>query len=181
MIFTETPLAGAWLIDLEPHRDHRGFFARTWCAREFGEHELDIRVAQRSISFTERRGTLRGMHYQAPPHEEVKLVRCVRGAIHDVIIDLRPESSTYLEHFAAELTEGNRRALYIPERFAHGFQTLEDGTEVEYQMTEFFHSDAGRGLRWDDPAFGIEWPISDPVILERDASYPLVGQGAELP
>lgn len=174
MRFTETPLAGAWVIEPEPFTDERGFFARTWCAREFAAHGLETTVAQRSISFTERRGTLRGMHYQAAPHEEIKLVRCLRGAIHDVIIDLRPESATFHEHYAVELTEQNRLTLYVPKGFAHGYQTLEDGTEVEYQMTEFHHPDAARGVRWDDPAFGIGWPIPDPIIKDRDDSYPLI-------
>lgn len=174
MKFTETPLAGAWVIEPEPLHDVRGYFARTWCAREFAEHGLETVVAQRSISFSERRGTLRGMHYQASPHEEVKLVRCLRGAIHDVIIDLRPESATFREHFAVELTEQNHLALYVPKRFAHGYQTLEDRTEVEYQMTEFHHPDAARGLRWDDPAFGIDWPVPDPILKDRDDSYPLI-------
>ena len=174
MKFIATPLTGAWVIEPEPFHDERGFFARTWCAREFAERGLETAVAQRSISFNERRGTLRGMHYQAAPHEETKLVRCLRGAIHDVIIDLRPESPTFRQHFAVELTEENLLALYVPERFAHGYQTLEDESGVEYQMTEFHHPDAARGVRWDDPAFGIDWPIADPIIKERDASYPLI-------
>lgn len=174
MIFTETALRGAWVIDPEPIRDERGFFARTWCRREFEEHGLDIEVAQRSISYNARRGTLRGMHYQIAPYQEVKLVRCLRGAALDVIIDLRPHSATYLRHFAVELTGENRRALYIPKAFAHGFQTLEDDTEIEYQMSEFYQPNAGRGFRWSDPAFGIRWPIPDPIILERDDNYPLL-------
>lgn len=174
MKFTATPLTGAWVIQPEPFHDGRGFFARTWCAREFADRGLKTSVAQRSISFNERRGTLRGMHYQVAPHEETKLIRCLRGAVYDVIIDLRPESPTFREHFAVELTEENLLALYVPERFAHGYQTLEDESEVEYQMTEFHHPDAARGVRWDDPAFGIDWPIADPIIKERDASYPLI-------
>lgn len=177
VIFTPTPLAGAWLIDPEPFRDERGFFARTWCAREFSERGLETDVAQRSISYNRRRGTLRGMHYQTAPHEEVKLVRCIRGSIFDVIIDLRPESPTFLEHFSVILSEENRRALYVPRQFAHGFQTLDDDTEVEYQMSEFYHSDAGRGLRWSDPAFSIDWPVPEPIILDRDDMYPLVEEG----
>jgi dTDP-4-dehydrorhamnose 3,5-epimerase len=172
VIFTPVSLAGAWLVALEPHEDERGFFARVWCAREFADHGLDARLVQASMSLTLRRGTLRGMHWQAAPHEEVKLVRCVRGAIHDVILDLRPGSPTYLQHVSAELTAANRLALYIPRGFAHGFQTLEDDTEVFYQMSDFYEPAAARGARWNDPAFGIAWPVTAPILHPRDAGYP---------
>lgn len=172
MIFTATPLTGAFVIDPEPHADMRGMFARVWCRDEIAARGLDTRVAQCSSSFNTRRGTLRGMHYQAPPFSEVKFVRCTRGAIHDVIVDLRTDSVTYLRHFAVELTQDNRRALYIPAGVAHGFQTLVDDTEVFYQMTEVFSAAHVRGVRWNDPTFGIRWPIADPIILERDATYP---------
>jgi dTDP-4-dehydrorhamnose 3,5-epimerase len=172
VIFLETPLPGAFVLGAESHEDSRGSFTRTFCRREFEEHGLDPQVAQCNLSFNRRRGTLRGMHYQAAPREEVKLVRCVRGAIYDVIIDLRPDSPTYTRHFGIVLSAEERNALYIPRGFAHGFQSLEDGTEVMYQMSEFYSPEHARGVRWDDPAFGIEWPISDPIILERDATYP---------
>jgi dTDP-4-dehydrorhamnose 3,5-epimerase len=172
VIFSAASLPGAYVIELEPHRDSRGFFARTWCRREFEEHGLDADLAQCSMSYNARRGTLRGLHWQAAPKEEAKLVRCTTGAIYDVIIDLRPESPTYLKHFGVELTQGDRRALYIPRGFAHGLQTLTDETEVFYQISEFFAPEHARGIRWNDPAFGIEWPIPDPIILDRDNSYP---------
>ncbi|HET9986326.1 MAG TPA: dTDP-4-dehydrorhamnose 3,5-epimerase [Longimicrobiales bacterium] len=172
MIFTETPLAGAYLIDPEPIEDERGFFARAWCRRELEALGLETRVAQCSISYNRRRGTLRGMHYQAAPFEEVKVVRCIRGSIFDAIIDLRPGSPTFGRHFAVELGAEDRRALYVPRGFAHGFQALEDATEVHYQISEFHSPEHARGVRWNDPAFGIRWPIPDPVILDRDAAYP---------
>ncbi len=172
MKFTELELPGAHLIELEPHRDDRGFFARTWCRREFEEAGLETRVAQTSLSYSERRGTLRGMHFQAPPRQEVKLVRCVRGALHDVIVDLRPDSPTLGEHLAVELAADGRRTLYVPEGFAHGFQTLEDDTEVHYQMSEFYSPDHSRGYRPDDPAFGIEWPVEPAIVKDRDLEWP---------
>ena len=173
MVFRETPLTGAFLIELEKRADERGFFARTWCRREFEEKGLDTRIAQCSTSFNERRGTLRGLHYQAPPHAEVKLVRCTRGALYDVIVDIRPESPTYLAWFGAELTAENGRMLYIPEGVAHGFQTLADGTEVFYQISKDYAPDAARGLRWDDPALGIDWPqASERILSEKDRSWP---------
>lgn len=172
VIFTPTPLPGALLIEPESREDHRGSFTRIFCVEEFAAHGLETRLVQSSLSYNHRRGTLRGMHFQAAPREEVKVVRCVRGAIHDVIIDLRPDSPTYMKHFAAVLSAENRRALYIPKGFAHGFQTLEDGSEVLYQMSEFYSPEHARGVRWNDPAFGIDWPIADPIILDRDASYP---------
>ena len=172
MIFTPTRLAGAFIIDLEARHDERGFFARVWCAREYAEHGLETRLVQASVSFTERRGMLRGMHYQVPPHEEVKVVRCTRGAIYDVIVDVRPESPTYLQHVGVELTAANHRQLYIPKGFAHGFQTLEDGCEVSYQMSEFYAPDAQRGMRWNDPSLGITWPVANPIVNDRDRGYP---------
>ncbi len=172
MIFTPTPLDGAWLVDLERHEDDRGFFARTWCAREFAARGLDPQLAQCSLSYNRRRGTLRGMHWQAAPHEEVKLVRCVRGAIWDVIIDLRPDSPDYTRHYGVELSAATGRALWVPRGFAHGFVTLENDTEIFYQMTDFYAPEAARGVRWNDPAFGIEWPVANPEMNERDATYP---------
>jgi dTDP-4-dehydrorhamnose 3,5-epimerase len=172
VIFTSAPLAGAMLVDLERHDDERGFFARAWCRREFAAAGLDPELAQASISRNRRRGTLRGMHYQAAPHEEDKVVRCVRGALYDVIIDLRPASPTYTRHFGVELTAENGRALFIPKGFAHGFQTLVDDTDVLYQMSQFYAAEAARGVRWNDPAFAVEWPISSPILHPRDASYP---------
>ena len=162
-----------FLIELEKHSDHRGFFARTYCEREFDSHGLKTRWVQCSISFNKSKGTLRGMHFQEPPHAEVKLVRCTQGAIYDVILDLRPDSPTRLAWAAFELNSDNRFALYIPEGVAHGFLTLADHCEVFYQMSEFFRAAAARGVRWNDPAFGIRWPQAVAVISARDANYPL--------
>lgn len=172
MIFTATDLAGAFVIEPERLGDERGFFARTWCQREFEEHGLNPRLAQCSISFNARKGTLRGMHYQAAPHQEVKLVRCTMGAIYDVIVDLRPQSPTYTQHLGVVLSAENRTMLYVPEGFAHGFQTLEENSEVYYQMSEFYAPDSARGVRWNDPAFGIAWPADERTIIARDQSYP---------
>lgn len=174
MIFTETPLKGAFILDLEPHTDSRGFFARAFCANEFAAHGLNTSVAQSSLSWSRRRGTLRGMHFSVPPGAEAKLVRCIRGAIHDVIIDLRPESPTYHAHFAVELTAESRRALYVPEQFAQGFQTLTDDTEVYYQMSAFYDPACQRGVRYDDPAFGIAWPLPVTEISDKDRNWPLL-------
>jgi dTDP-4-dehydrorhamnose 3,5-epimerase len=170
--FIETPLKGAYLIHPELITDERGFFARSWCEREFRAHGLDPRIAQSNISYNRGKGTLRGMHYQAPPFEEDKSVRCSRGAIHDVIIDLRPDSESFGKHFGVTLTAENRTMLYIPKGFAHGFLTLEDDTEVFYQMSEFYAPDYARGIRWNDPAFGIVWPGEVRVLSEKDRSYP---------
>lgn len=172
MIFTEAPLKGAYIIELEPHLDTRGFFARTFCRREFEGHGLNQKVAQCNTSFNLKAGTLRGMHFQKPPASEAKLVRCVRGSIHDVIVDLRPRSATYRRHFAVQLTAENRRALFIPETFAHGFQTLSGDTEVEYQMSEFYDPTASSGFRYDDPAFALDWPLSVTIVSQQDLDWP---------
>ena len=172
MIFRETPIPGAFLIELEPHRDERGSFARTFCAREFAAHGLDPRVAQCNVSHNRERGTLRGMHAQRAPHAEAKLVSCTRGAIHDVILDLRPDSAALGKHVCVALRAGDGRALYVPKGVFHGFLTLEDDTEVFYQMSEYFEAAAAVGVRWNDPAFAIAWPGEVRVISERDASYP---------
>lgn len=172
MLFTETHLKGAYLIDVERRQDERGFFGRSWCRDEFEAHGLESQVAQCNISFNEKRGTLRGLHYQMAPYEEAKLVRCTMGAIYDVIIDLRPDSVTLSDWLAVELTAENRRALYVPKGFAHGFQTLSDKTEVFYQMSEVYHPKAARGVRWDDPTFRIEWPIQTSIISEKDRQHP---------
>ena len=165
MKFLPTPLSGAFLIDLEPFSDERGFFARSWCCRDFERMGLTHRLVQCNISFNGQRGTLRGMHFQAKPYEEAKLVRCTMGAMFDVIIDIRPESATFKKWFGIELSAQNRRMIYIPEGFAHGFQTLEDNTEVFYQMSEFFQPECARGIRWNDPQIGIAWPIKEGITI----------------
>jgi dTDP-4-dehydrorhamnose 3,5-epimerase len=172
MKFRETQVSGAFLIEPEKNEDERGFFARAWCRREFKEHGLNPRLVQSSISFNKKKGTLRGMHYQVPPFAEAKLVRCTRGSIYDVVIDLRKQSSTFKRHVAVVLSAENHNMLYIPEGCAHGFQTLEDNAEVFYQMSEFYSPGHARGVKWNDPAFGIAWPIADPIILERDRTFP---------
>lgn len=171
MRFTETDLNGAYIIDIDRLSDDRGFFARSWCADEFKEHGLDTKIVQCSISQNDKKGTLRGMHYQAAPHEEAKIVRCTAGAIYDVILDVRADSPTFKEWVAVELTAENRRSIYIPRGFAHGFQTLEDNCEVFYQMSECYYPECARGVRWDDPAVGIEWPLAEPTISKRDRDY----------
>jgi dTDP-4-dehydrorhamnose 3,5-epimerase len=171
MIFTETPLAGAFVIEPELLEDARGFFARTWCERELQARGLVTRIAQCSTSFNKRKGTLRGMHYQAQPFTETKIVRCIRGSLYDVVIDLRADSPSFTRHVAIVLTAENRKMLYVPAGFAHGFQTLEDDTEVLYQISEFYSSAHTRGVRWDDPAFGIRWPADERTIVERDRRY----------
>ena len=172
MFFEETKLKGAFLIQFDPLEDERGFFARTFCREEFDRHGLNPNVAQCSIAFNGKRGTLRGMHYQAAPHEEAKLVRCTQGAVYDVIVDLRPNSSSYTRWVSAELSRNNRRMLYVPEGFAHGYQTLEDDTEILYQMSVPYAPECARGVRWNDAAFAIRWPQDRPILSERDASYP---------
>lgn len=172
MKFTPAELRGVYLVDIEPIADERGFFARSWCSDEFAAHELAAELTQCNISFNLRKSTLRGMHYQVSPHGEAKLVRCTMGSIHDVVVDLRPESPSYLRHFGVELSASNRRALFIPEGLAHGFQTLADDSEVFYQMSRSYVAGAARGVRWDDPAFAIHWPDGDRIISERDRQWP---------
>jgi dTDP-4-dehydrorhamnose 3,5-epimerase len=172
MIFKDTGIHGVLVIEPERHEDERGFFARTWDPDEFAERGLNPELAQCSISFNRAPGTLRGLHYQAAPHEEAKLVRCTSGAIFDVAVDLRPDSSTFRDWFGVELSAENRLALYVPEGCAHGFLTLADDSEVHYQISQAYAPDAGRGVRWDDPAFAIRWPGDVVVINERDRSYP---------
>jgi len=172
MFFETTNLKDAFVIDLEIRSDDRGGFARTFCAKEFEEHGLKPMVAQCNMSFNYKKGTLRGMHYQLSPAAETKLVRCTRGAIYDVIIDIRPDSPTYMQHFGIELTADNRKALYVPEMFAHGYQALTDDAEVVYQVGEFYSPGYEQGLRYDDPTFGIEWPIPVTVISGKDAKWP---------
>jgi dTDP-4-dehydrorhamnose 3,5-epimerase len=172
MIFTETKLKGAYTIDIQRHEDHRGFFARGWCQREFEEHGLVPQVVQSNISYNIARGTLRGMHYQVEPYGETKLVRCTRGAVHDVIVDLRPDSPTYLQWLGVDLSAENYRMLFVPVGFAHGFQTLTDDVEVTYQVSQFYAPASERGARYNDPAFGIEWPLTVQVISDKDRSWP---------
>lgn len=173
MIFTETKLFGVFLIEPKRFEDERGFFARTYCQCEFKTHGLNPHVVQCNISFNRKRGTLRGMHYQAAPYPEAKLVRCTMGAIYDVIVDLRPESPTFKQWGALELTAVNRRMVYIPVGLAHGFQTLVDDTEVFYQMSEFYHPECARGFGWNDPTFRVNWPLPVNVIADKDKTYPL--------
>ena len=171
MIFEPAPLQGAFVLRLERREDERGFFARSFCESDFRAHGLNPAVAQCNVSWNRRKGTLRGLHYQAKPHEEAKLVRCTRGAVWDVIVDLREGSPTRLRWHALELSADNRLALYVPEGFAHGFQTLQDDCEVLYQMAESYHADLARGVAWNDPRLGIAWPIAEPILSERDRSY----------
>ncbi|PSF38658.1 dTDP-4-dehydrorhamnose 3,5-epimerase [Aphanothece hegewaldii CCALA 016] len=174
MKFSETKLKGAYIIDLEPRQDERGFFARTFCANELETHGLKPVVAQCNLSFNYQKGTLRGMHYQTLPATETKLIRCTQGAIYDVIVDMRPESFTFLQHIGVMLTAENRRSLYVPEMFAHGYQTLTDEAEVIYQVGEFYTPGCERGLRYDDPLLGIKWPLSVSKISAKDATWPLL-------
>ncbi|MCC9135034.1 dTDP-4-dehydrorhamnose 3,5-epimerase [Pontibacter silvestris] len=171
MIFTETKLKGAYIIELKKIEDERGFFARAWCQNEMTEHGLADRVLQTNVSFNPKKGTLRGMHYQVKPHEESKLVRCTRGAIFDVIIDLRVSSDSYKQWLGVKLTADNYRMLYVPEGFAHGYLTLEDNTEVTYQVSEFYTPGAEQGIRWNDPAFRIEWPLEPQLVSEKDKAH----------
>lgn len=172
MIFLETALQGAYVIEVEKLEDERGFFARSWCVREFAAKGLDPHLVQCNVSFNKRKGTLRGLHYQIPPHAEVKLVRCTKGALFDVIVDLRKDSPTFLKWVGIELTASNHRMLYIPKLFAHGFQTLEDNTEIFYQMSEFYEPAASKGLRWNDPRLDINWPDVGGVMSQKDQTYP---------
>jgi dTDP-4-dehydrorhamnose 3,5-epimerase len=170
--FEPLDIAGAFRVTLQPYADERGFFSRTYCTREFVEHGLPGELVQANLSYNRKRGTVRGMHYQKPPSREAKLVRCVRGGILDVIIDLRTNSPTFMRHAGATLTAQNHAALFIPWGVAHGFQTLEDDTEVEYLMTDYYAPELAAGVRWNDPVFGIEWPLAEVVIHPRDAGYP---------
>jgi dTDP-4-dehydrorhamnose 3,5-epimerase len=173
MIFTPTHLEGAYLIDIEPHGDERGFLARTFCEREFAEHGAPMRIVQSSTIQSPRRNTLRGLHFQEAPHREIKLVRCTRGSIFLVMVDLRPDSATPGGWLGVELTARNERLAYVPEGFAQGYQTLEDDSEVLYQMSHEYVPEAARGVRWNDPTFGIEWPAADErIISERDQAWP---------
>ena len=173
MIFKETRLQGAFIVEMEPIGDNRGFFARAWCQREFEARGLIACFVQNNITVSPKRGTLRGLHYQMAPHEEAKLVRCTQGAIYDVIIDLRPDSSTYMEWIGTELTAANRNMIYIPGGFAHGYQILMDDTEVFYQVGQFYAPEYECGIRWDDPTFAIDWPIAPPLTLsEKDRHWP---------
>jgi len=174
MIFTQTPLPGAFLVDLELHSDERGFFARSYCLDEFAAQGLSMPLQQCSVSYNARKGTLRGLHHQAAPHEEHKLVRCTAGAIFDAIVDIRPQSRHYKRWFGTELSAQNRRALFIPPGFAHGFITLSDDAEVYYMISVPHSPEHAQGFRWSDPAFGIQWPFSPSVISPRDAAYPLL-------
>ncbi len=167
MKFTKLSLEGAYIIEIEPFNDERGFFARSWCQKEFKEHGLDARLVQCNISFNKHRGTLRGMHYQSKPQEEAKLIRCTRGSIYDVIIDLRQDSKTYKKWVSIELDSINRKMIYVPEGFAHGFVTLEDNTEVFYQVSEFYNPKYYKGIRWNDQSFNIQWPINENLIISK--------------
>jgi dTDP-4-dehydrorhamnose 3,5-epimerase len=172
MIFTETKLAGAHVVEADRFEDERGYFERTFVHEEFEARGLDTRIVQTAVSYNRHKGTIRGMHYQADPHGQAKLVRCLRGAVYDVIIDLRADSATHRSWCAVELAAGSRRALYVPNGFAHGFQTLEDDTEVTYQISTPYHAAAERGFTWNDPAFGIEWPLPATHLSDRDRSFP---------
>ena len=171
MIFTETRLQGAFILDIEKREDSRGFFARAFCQKEMAAHGLKPVIAQANLAFNIKKGTVRGMHYQYPPAAESKLVRCTRGAILDIIVDLRPESPTYMQHIEVELSEENYRALYVPERFAHGYQALRDGTETSYQVGEFYTPDAEGGLRFDDPKLNLTWPLPISVVSDKDKAF----------
>jgi dTDP-4-dehydrorhamnose 3,5-epimerase len=176
MIFTETKLKGAYIIDIDRREDARGFFARAFCQKEFEAYGLKADIAQANVAFNHKKGTLRGMHFQYPPAAETKLVRCTRGAILDIIVDLRPESPTYLQHVTVELSEDNHRAIYVPERFAHGYQVLQDNTETSYQVGEFYTPSAEDGLLYNDPRLGLEWPLPITVISEKDQRFGLLNE-----
>lgn len=171
MLFKETGLKGAYAIEIKKLEDERGFFGRSWCQKEFDEHNLISTIVQANVSYNIRKGTLRGMHYQVSPYEETKLVRCTRGAIYDVIIDLRSDSSTYKQWFGITLSAENYKMLYVPENFGHGFITLEDDTEVTYQVSQFYTPGAEKGIRWDDPTFNIQWPVAPVIISDKDRSH----------
>lgn len=171
MKFTETPLKGAYVVELEPIEDERGYFARSFCTREFADHGIEHKIVQCNISQNKKKGTLRGMHYQAPPNEEAKTVYAMEGAIYDVIVDLREDSPTYCKWFGVELTKDDYKMLYVPKGFAHGFQTLTDNTILYYQMSEFYHPECSKGYLWKDPAFGIDWPLSATIMSDRDKAF----------
>lgn len=173
MIFTPTPIAGAYIIDIEKNEDERGFFARTWCQQEFENHGLHASFVQCNVSHNNKIGTLRGMHYQTMPHEETKMVSCISGAIYDVILDVRDGSQSFGVWYSVELTADNYRSLYVPNGVAHGFQTLKENSTVFYQISEFYHPEYGRGVKWDDPFFSIQWAIDNPTISQRDGKFPL--------
>lgn len=172
MIFRETKLKGAFIIEVEKREDDRGFFARAWCKKEFDEHGLTASMVQSNIAFSKRKGTLRGLHYQGAPYGEVKVVRCTKGSLYDVMVDLRPGSSTYRQWVGVELTSSNHKMMYVPEGFAHGYQTLEDNTEVMYQVSQFYFPAFERGIRYDDPGVGIDWPLIDKIISDKDKGWP---------
>jgi dTDP-4-dehydrorhamnose 3,5-epimerase len=172
MKFTETPLKGAYVVDLEKKGDHRGFFARMYCSKEFAELGLESQFVQANSSFSIHKGTIRGLHYQMSPMDEVKLVRCIAGSLYDVILDLRSDSQTFGQYFGTTLSAENKRMVYVPKGFAHGFLTLEDNTEILYLVSQYYSSDLERGIRWNDPLFGIEWPATPTVISERDMTHP---------
>ena len=174
MIFTETHLRGAYLVELQEISDDRGFFARAFCANEFEKHGLKPAIAQINLSYNEKKGTMRGLHYQQAPATEAKFMRCINGAIYDVIVDMRPDSETYLQHFGAELSAENRRALYVPEMFAHGYLALTDGAQAYYSASEFYTPGVEQGLRYDDPVLGIQWPQPVTIVSEKDAGWPLI-------
>jgi dTDP-4-dehydrorhamnose 3,5-epimerase len=176
LIFSETALSGAYIIEPEKINDQRGSFARVWCRRELEQHGLKGDLAQSNIGFSYRKGTLRGLHFQRAPHREVKIVRCTRGSMFDVIVDLRPESPTYQRWFGVELNDENRRMIYVPEGFAQGYMTLADNTEMNYHTSEFYSAEAASGVRYDDPVIGIRWPLAVTVISEQDRNWPLIGQ-----
>jgi dTDP-4-dehydrorhamnose 3,5-epimerase len=174
VIFIETKLKGAFILDIEKREDSRGFFARAFCQKEFEAHGLKPVIAQANVAFNFKKGTLRGMHFQFPPTAETKLVRCTQGAILDIIVDLRPESPTYRQHISVELTEDNYRAIYVPERFAHGYQVLRDNTGTSYQVGEFYTPSADSGLRYDDPGLGLTWPLPVASISDKDQRFALL-------
>lgn len=173
MIFNKTDLKDAYIIELQEFNDSRGFFARAFCENEFADHGIEFRVVQANTSYSHKKHTLRGMHYQEKPHQEAKLMKCIKGAIFDVIIDMRPDSPTFKKWMGVELSERNRKMIYVPEGFAHGFVTLEDDTEVYYPVTELYTPGAEKGIRWDDPAFNIQWPVKPQIISEKDQNWPL--------
>jgi dTDP-4-dehydrorhamnose 3,5-epimerase len=172
MIFTETALKGAFILEVKQLEDERGFFGRTWCKKEMEDHGLNGNVVQANMSYNKKKGTVRGMHFQNPPYAETKLIRCTKGAIYDVIIDLRKDSPTYKQWIGVELTEQNHKMLYVPENFAHGFITLEDNTEVAYQVTQYYTPGAEGGIRWDDPSFTIQWPVPVELVSDKDQNHP---------